>query len=194
MDFKGPLVKCLGLAIDEGIRRGLEAGVEHGKAGLSLSELEAYDVDAGAKYEAAVLELDNVNFPLLDSLEECADSGLEHLMARLVLEGNPNDPGRALPQPTREQLLVPAYYERGGVRSANPWEHVIPLEDAINASKARARVCAHDAVYKNAVVDGDHSLVQRSKESIDPTGPSPSCPVTGPTGDNAAQDGMFVIV
>nr|GEU84174.1 putative transposase (putative), gypsy type [Tanacetum cinerariifolium] len=37
------LIKVISLAINKGIQQGLEAGIEHGKAGIFLAEVEAYD-------------------------------------------------------------------------------------------------------------------------------------------------------
>ncbi|GJV46456.1 hypothetical protein Tco_1430992, partial [Tanacetum coccineum] len=67
----------------------LEAGVEHGKVGRSLVELEAYDSRVVSKYVSAVNELKNVSFPLLDQLEALKE--LELLMSSLMLERGHGD-------------------------------------------------------------------------------------------------------
>ncbi|GKE53351.1 hypothetical protein Tco_1488507 [Tanacetum coccineum] len=43
-----------------------EVEIEHGKAGRSLAELDAYDSGVAAEYVVAVTELENVSFLLLD--------------------------------------------------------------------------------------------------------------------------------
>ncbi|GJX00192.1 hypothetical protein Tco_0184105 [Tanacetum coccineum] len=67
---------------------GLEAGIEHGKAGRSLVKLEAYDYGVAAEYVVAVTELENVSFPLLNQVEDLKDSPLKLLMSSLTLKGN----------------------------------------------------------------------------------------------------------
>ncbi|GKE74417.1 hypothetical protein Tco_1536458 [Tanacetum coccineum] len=66
---------------------GLEAGIEHGKAKMDLKDVESYDVEVKTKYLAAVTDLENVPFPLLEDLVALKDSPIELLMASLTLEG-----------------------------------------------------------------------------------------------------------
>ncbi|GJS90486.1 hypothetical protein Tco_0773122 [Tanacetum coccineum] len=80
--------KVIYMAINNGIQEGLEACIEHGRAGRSLAAVEAYDSGVEAKYVAAVHNLENVSFPLLDQLEALKDSPLELLMSSLTLEGS----------------------------------------------------------------------------------------------------------
>nr|GEV69303.1 transposase (putative), gypsy type [Tanacetum cinerariifolium] len=75
------------LAIEEGIRQRLEAGIVHGKAARDLKDAKSYDVDARQKHIAAVHDLEDVPFPLLDLLEACKDSIIEFLMSSLTLRG-----------------------------------------------------------------------------------------------------------
>ncbi|GJU41581.1 hypothetical protein Tco_1194538 [Tanacetum coccineum] len=82
------LRKVIYMAINNGIQEGLEACIEHGRAGRSLAAVEAYDSGVEAKYVAAVHNLENVSFPLLDQLEALKDSPLELLMSSLTLEGS----------------------------------------------------------------------------------------------------------
>ncbi|GJR24053.1 hypothetical protein Tco_0972580 [Tanacetum coccineum] len=83
----------------------LEAGVEHGKVGRSLAELEAYDSRVASEYVSAVNELKNVSFPLLDQLEALKDSPLELLMSSLMLEGGFGDEDPTLEFRSHEILL-----------------------------------------------------------------------------------------
>nr|GEW29443.1 transposase (putative), gypsy type [Tanacetum cinerariifolium] len=48
---------------------GLKFGVVHGKVGRDLKDIEAYCPEAKEKYDTAVKGLENVSFPLLESLE-----------------------------------------------------------------------------------------------------------------------------
>ncbi|GKD82628.1 hypothetical protein Tco_1349467, partial [Tanacetum coccineum] len=73
---------AISMAINKEMQKGLEAGVEHGKASRSLSELEAYESGIAAEYVAAFNELEKVSFSLLDQLEVLKDSPLERLTSR----------------------------------------------------------------------------------------------------------------
>ncbi|GKB83051.1 hypothetical protein Tco_0949946 [Tanacetum coccineum] len=120
----------------------MEAGVEHGKAGRSLAELEANDYGVAAEYVITVNELENVSFPLLDQLEALKDSPLKLLMSSLTLEGDhgeedPTPEFRKL-QPVFDQVTVSVYYERGGSRDPRSISNEILLFDALAASQ----VCA----------------------------------------------------
>nr|GEV82021.1 transposase (putative), gypsy type [Tanacetum cinerariifolium] len=87
-EYHDALGRSIYMAINKGIQEGLEAGVEHGKAGRSLAKLEAYDSGVEGGYVSAVNELDNVSFSLLDQLEALKDSPLELVMSSLTLEGD----------------------------------------------------------------------------------------------------------
>ncbi|GKE28008.1 hypothetical protein Tco_1443392, partial [Tanacetum coccineum] len=72
--------------VGHGIQEGLEAGVVHGRAGRSLTQIEAYDPKVEGKYVAAVFEFEGVSFPLLDELESLKDSPLMSIMSALILK------------------------------------------------------------------------------------------------------------
>ncbi|GKB95169.1 hypothetical protein Tco_0981306 [Tanacetum coccineum] len=76
------------LAINKGIQQGLEAGIEHGKVGWSLAQVEAYDPEVKNKYVVVVWEFENVSFSLLEELEALKDSQLALIMYVLNSEGN----------------------------------------------------------------------------------------------------------
>ncbi|GJZ08883.1 hypothetical protein Tco_0543166 [Tanacetum coccineum] len=121
----------------------LEADIEHGKANRSLTEVEAYDSGVKAKYVAAVHELENVSFSLLDQLESLMDSHLELLKSSLKLEGDHGEEDPTLEfcklQPVSDQVTMPVYYERGGSRDPGSISHEILLSDALAASHARGK-------------------------------------------------------
>ncbi|GKG34034.1 hypothetical protein Tco_0434193, partial [Tanacetum coccineum] len=58
----------------------------HGKAGRSLTQIEAYDLEIKGKYVAAVSEFEGVSFPLLNELEGLKDSPLALIMSALTLK------------------------------------------------------------------------------------------------------------
>ncbi|GJZ83361.1 hypothetical protein Tco_0648534 [Tanacetum coccineum] len=90
------MTAAISMAINKEMQKGLEAGVEHGKASRSLSELEAYESGIAAEYVAAFNELEKVSFSLLDQLEVLKDSPLELLTSSLTLEGNHGDEDQTL--------------------------------------------------------------------------------------------------
>nr|GEW19703.1 transposase (putative), gypsy type [Tanacetum cinerariifolium] len=55
------------------------------------------------------------------------------------------------PWPTREKLIIPGYFERGGPHTVNPWGCEIPLHEAIAAFGARASSKKCKDVSVNAV-------------------------------------------
>ncbi|GJR86048.1 hypothetical protein Tco_0210059 [Tanacetum coccineum] len=135
-----------------GMSKGLKYGVEHRKASLELTAVEAYDPEADNKYVAALHDLKDLNYPLIDELEQLKDAPLDVIMASLYLD---SDIGEDAPQFIHELLLssshlkIPVYLE---VRNpSNPWacKDEILLEDVIAANishaekKKKSRVICH---------------------------------------------------
>nr|GEZ20014.1 hypothetical protein [Tanacetum cinerariifolium] len=127
--------------IAKGMSEGLNYGVEHGNANLSLEAIEAYDSESGAKYIAAIHALKDLKYPILDQLESLKDPSMDVIMASLHLE---SDTGDDAPQwiyelhPSSSQLKIPVYPE---VRDpTDPWacKEEILLADAIAANVSRA--------------------------------------------------------
>ncbi|GKE08048.1 hypothetical protein Tco_1411599 [Tanacetum coccineum] len=106
----------------QGYGEGLKYGAEHGKAGLELTVVEAYDPEADSKYVAALHDLKDLNYPLIDQLEQLKDAPLDVIMASLYLE---SDTGADAPWfirdlcPSSSQLKIPMYPEVRDPR--NPW-------------------------------------------------------------------------
>ncbi|GJQ97170.1 hypothetical protein Tco_0008309 [Tanacetum coccineum] len=100
--------------ITKGMIEGLKYGVEHGKAGLELTVVEAYDPEANSKYVATIHDLKDLNYPLIDELEQLKDAHLDVIMASLYLD---SDTGDDAPQfirdlrPSSSQLKIPVYPE-----------------------------------------------------------------------------------
>ncbi|GJZ53074.1 hypothetical protein Tco_0607959 [Tanacetum coccineum] len=122
-------------------KNGFVQSYQHGKAGLELTAVEAYDPEADSKYVAALHDLKDLNYPLIDELEQLKDAPLDVIMASLYLD---SDTGEDAPKfirdlcPNSSQLKILVYPE---VRSPrNPWAYKeeILLEDAIAANKSHA--------------------------------------------------------
>ncbi|GJS34886.1 hypothetical protein Tco_0533268, partial [Tanacetum coccineum] len=136
VECRSALGKVILMAINKGIQQGLEAGVVHGKAGRSLTQIEAYDPEIKGKYVAAVSEFEGVSFPLLDELESLKDSPLALIMFVLILKDDQGNidatPEFARFQPSLDQVTVPVYSESGSV------DREILLSDAIPAIRQSA--------------------------------------------------------
>ncbi|GJR66218.1 hypothetical protein Tco_0012283 [Tanacetum coccineum] len=139
--YRVSLRKVIFMAINKGIQEGLEAGIEHGRAGRSLAAVEAYDSRVEAKYVVAVHDLENCPFPLLDQLEALKDSPLELLMSSLTLEGSYSEhdltPEFRKLHFVSNQVTMPVYYECGGSKDPGSISHEILMSDALAASHAR---------------------------------------------------------
>nr|GFD04439.1 hypothetical protein [Tanacetum cinerariifolium] len=59
--------------VAKGMSKGLKHGVEHGQAQLKVESIEAYDLEAEAKFVAALQSLKDLKYPLLDQLEGLKD-------------------------------------------------------------------------------------------------------------------------
>ncbi|GJR07798.1 hypothetical protein Tco_0790450 [Tanacetum coccineum] len=100
------------VGIAKGMSEGLKYGVEHGKAGLELTAVEAYDPEADNKYVAALHNLKDLKYPLIDGLEQLKDAPLD--------------------------LKIPVYPEVHDPRNLWACKEEILLEDAIAANISRA--------------------------------------------------------
>nr|GEW75997.1 hypothetical protein [Tanacetum cinerariifolium] len=74
--------------VAKGMREGLKHGVKHGHAQLTVESLEAYDLEAEAKFAAALQSLKDLKYHLLDQLEGLKDSPMDVIMAALYLESD----------------------------------------------------------------------------------------------------------
>ncbi|GJR16222.1 hypothetical protein Tco_0798874 [Tanacetum coccineum] len=118
------LGKVILMAINKGFQQGLEAGIIHGKDGISLTQVEAYDPEVEEKYVAVVFEFEGVSFPLFDELESLKDSPLALIMSDLILKD--------------DQVAVPIYYESGSMDREMILSDAIP---AIRQSAERRGIC-----------------------------------------------------
>nr|GFA31651.1 transposase (putative), gypsy type [Tanacetum cinerariifolium] len=72
--------------VAKGMSEGLKHGVEHGHAQRTVESLEAYDLEAEAKFVVALQSLKDLKYPLLDQLEGLKDAPMDVIMASLYLE------------------------------------------------------------------------------------------------------------
>ncbi|GKA40789.1 hypothetical protein Tco_0733382 [Tanacetum coccineum] len=134
------LGNVISLAINKGIHQVLEAEIEHGKAGRSLAQVEAYDTDVENKYVAAVTDFKNVSFSLLEELEALKDSLLALIMSALTLEGDADStPKLRKLQPSLDQVTIPVYSKSSGSRGSSYISNKMLLSDAIHAIHRRAK-------------------------------------------------------
>ena len=92
------------------MQMGLRAGIEHGKKGLCVEQLAAYNPSAEEDYTAAIQELRNVEFPLVAQLSADKDASIEAIMDLLRLdESLARLPGMSDLQPEIDQLMVPVH-------------------------------------------------------------------------------------
>ncbi|GJU46472.1 hypothetical protein Tco_1203738 [Tanacetum coccineum] len=154
--IKASFCQCYVYGDSQGYERRVEIWREAWKAGLELTDVEAYDPEANNKFVAALHDLKDLNYPLIDELEQLKDAPLDVIMASLYLD---SDTGEDVPQfirdlrPSSSQLKIPMYPEVRDPR--NPWacKEEIILEDAIAENISRA-----EKKKKNRVVCRTHKV------------------------------------
>ncbi|GJY18424.1 hypothetical protein Tco_0389915 [Tanacetum coccineum] len=111
-EYQGILGHALDRAVDFGMQEGLEAGHEHGIAERSLSEVDAYNLEAAkARYVDAVKALEDVDFPLVSFLKSKKDAGMDEVLDSFLLDGPlAGLLEAAYLQPCIEQLSVPIHH------------------------------------------------------------------------------------
>ncbi|GJS78115.1 hypothetical protein Tco_0727996 [Tanacetum coccineum] len=88
--------------------KGLKYGIEHGKVGRDLVDVEAYDPEANDKLVKALQDLKDLEYPMLDQLERLNDALMELIMTSLHLEGDTGEdaPQRIHPWAVKEEMLL----------------------------------------------------------------------------------------
>nr|GEX07145.1 hypothetical protein [Tanacetum cinerariifolium] len=81
------LGSAISRAIKKGMQSGLSSGIDHGKAGRSLEDVVAYNLDAEADFNFAMQRLREVDFPLLAKLSSHKDASTADIINLLRLEG-----------------------------------------------------------------------------------------------------------
>ncbi|GJU27254.1 hypothetical protein Tco_1165875 [Tanacetum coccineum] len=94
--------------IAKGMSEGLKYGIEHGKAGRDLVDVEAYDPEANDKLVKAFQDLKDLEYLMVDQLERLKDAPMELIMTSLHLEGDTGEdsPQRIYPWAVKEEMLL----------------------------------------------------------------------------------------
>nr|GFB08149.1 hypothetical protein [Tanacetum cinerariifolium] len=101
------MVEAIGCAIDKGIQDGLAAGIEHGIAGRSITDVARFNLFAKSDYIAAINALQGVSFLLLALLEANKDTSMADIIDLLHLEGPAAETSDASQlQPLLDQLMI----------------------------------------------------------------------------------------
>ncbi|GJX15410.1 hypothetical protein Tco_0216242 [Tanacetum coccineum] len=92
------------------MQNGLEASIDHGRAGRSLTDIATYDPSAEANYVYVVYALCGLDFLLLSQLESQKDASIADIISLLHLEGPAAEtPAASQLQPSYEQLMLPIH-------------------------------------------------------------------------------------
>nr|GEZ87987.1 hypothetical protein [Tanacetum cinerariifolium] len=144
LEMRQAFADVVSAGVAKGMSEGLKHGVEHGRTQLELESIEAYDLEAEAKFVAALQSLKDLKFSLLDQLESLKDAPMDVIMAALYLE---SDTGGDASQyirdlhPSSSQLTIPVYPEVRDPR--NPWackeEIALAAVIAVNISRAEEK-------------------------------------------------------
>ncbi|GKE46177.1 hypothetical protein Tco_1477435, partial [Tanacetum coccineum] len=164
-------------AIEKGMKSGLSAGIDHGKAGRSLADVVAYNPAAEADYNFTLQRLRDVDFSLLANLSSHKDASVEDVMNLLRLEGPLADaPGMSELQPDVEQLTLPIH---------RPEDQMVlgetSLSFALSVANSRVeRIRKSVAVQRSSFAEAMVPLVEHlSVETLTGTvGASDSVPAT----------------
>nr|GEW76506.1 hypothetical protein [Tanacetum cinerariifolium] len=128
------LIAIAGHRVAKGMSEGLKHMVEHGHDQLTVESLEADDLEAEAKFTAALQSLKDLMYRLLDQLEGLTDAPMDVIMAALYLEAKlggcstiTQPPSKLLsarhPRVPRDGVLV-------SVPTVVPWGLALLLVDA----------------------------------------------------------------
>ncbi|GJX91169.1 hypothetical protein Tco_0344495 [Tanacetum coccineum] len=87
-EIRQAFVDVVSAGLAKGMSEGLKYGVEHGKAGRVLADIEAYDPEANSKLVKALQDLKDLKYPMMDQLERLKDAPMELIMASLHLQSD----------------------------------------------------------------------------------------------------------
>nr|GEU66132.1 hypothetical protein [Tanacetum cinerariifolium] len=187
LEMRQAFADVVSAGVAKGMSEGLKHGVEHGQAQQTVESIEAYDLEAEAKFVAALQSLKDLKYPLLDQLEGLKDAPMDVIMAALYLE---SDTGGDAPQyirdlrPSSSQLTILVYPEVRDPR--NPWAYKeeMKLSDAIatNISHAqKKKKMPHSMPYSRGWLRTSCQVGWRSGVCTH-GGPPGSCPFAGGRG------------
>ncbi|GKA28642.1 hypothetical protein Tco_0714887 [Tanacetum coccineum] len=105
------LEAAISKAIEKRMHDRLSARITHGKEGMILTDVAAYNPSVEVDHISALQQLQNVNFPLLVELKSNKDASIEAVMNVLRLEEPLADKlGLNELQPHVDQLMVPIHH------------------------------------------------------------------------------------
>ncbi|GKB11762.1 hypothetical protein Tco_0845685 [Tanacetum coccineum] len=97
-------------AVEKDMQDGLAAGIEHGIAGRSITDVAAFNPSDESDYIDAINALQGVNFSLLTLLDANKDTSMSDIMDLLRLEGPAAKTSEAHQlQPSLDQLMIPIH-------------------------------------------------------------------------------------
>ncbi|GJW35360.1 hypothetical protein Tco_0058280, partial [Tanacetum coccineum] len=106
-EYLSAMGEAIGRAIDKCMQDGLAAGIEHGVAGRSVTDVAAYNPSAESNYVVVVNALQGVSFSLLTQLEAHKDASMADIMDLLRLECPTAETSKACPlQPSLDELMI----------------------------------------------------------------------------------------
>nr|GEY04605.1 hypothetical protein [Tanacetum cinerariifolium] len=85
LEMRQAFADVVSVGIAKGISEGLKHRVEHGHAQQTVESLEAYDLEAEAKFAAALQSLKDLKLPLLDQLEGLKDAPMDIFVIYLFI-------------------------------------------------------------------------------------------------------------
>nr|GEY97812.1 hypothetical protein [Tanacetum cinerariifolium] len=88
LEMRQAFADVVSARVAKGMSEGLKHRVEHGHAQLTVESLEAYDLEAEAKFSAALQSLKDLKYPLLDQLKGLKDAPMDVIMTALYLESD----------------------------------------------------------------------------------------------------------
>nr|GEW02432.1 hypothetical protein [Tanacetum cinerariifolium] len=110
-EYLSALGAAIGKAIEKGMQDGLSTRITHGKEGMVLSDVAAYNPSAEVDYIFALQHLQNVNFFLLARLKSSKDASVETVMDILRFDGPlAKKLGLNELQPNVDHLMVPIHH------------------------------------------------------------------------------------
>ncbi|GKE71963.1 hypothetical protein Tco_1530035 [Tanacetum coccineum] len=115
---------CISVAISDCMRKGLEAEFVHGKRGIDINSIPAYNPNAAEFYTDALKDLSDVSFHLLEQVEACANQSFSYLEALLVMGVHEDVKDEA---GTFTNLALGSTSSAGGVidQSINSWLYCV---------------------------------------------------------------------
>nr|GEV46397.1 hypothetical protein [Tanacetum cinerariifolium] len=151
-----PLGVAISCAIEKGTQNELAADIDHGREGMSLADVAAYNPDAEVDFNTALQELYEVDFPLLAELKSYKDASMEDIMNMLRLEGALADAPRMNDlQHDIEQLKVPIHKSDDQVGTSNVMPTTANTTTTLSTTLASASTIAPISIDDYEVMGTD---------------------------------------